>query len=421
MADEKGSGVTLSPSLIAQLRLVREQLLEQYHVSREAANLLPEQSLALRSQISYITSVVEPGIQEMWPDYSPTEKRYLEEQSLKRERGANDVAMAALGPFALPAIVADNAGAPPEVVSNLIEIGFNATAVLGLGRSGARHLRGGEVVPREPAEARVYLFELIRPAQLASLKRPPFVADNVQQQVLKVVPEIRNLPVDASAKNSEQFYASNQVTNINYFKNWRSSAREYYDAALKSGKEAEPILNWLVDSQIEKLILAFSQYGGGKGQTLSAIKDVSQAELVEINRYLDVYRSSAEGRIEAYKDAGDFEGRLLKDLADKNGELDPDRLRLVVLKLNAGEYMTARDYAALEQLRYLAHHDFVESKVQMYQSMNKYLKLPAQELQKRSEEVRLEADLYSPYAVNKTSKQNSDVSLPHNHDNDHEL
>lgn len=405
MADEKENSVTLSPSLIAQLRAIREQMLEQYHTHSAGANLLPEQSLALRSQISYITKIVEPDIQEMWPDYSATEKNYLEEQSLKRERVANGVAMVALGPFALPAIVAGNAGAPPEVVSNLIEIGFNTTAVLGLGRNGAKHSRVGEVVPPESVETGRFLFELVQPPQLSSVKRPPFVADNAQQPVLKVVPEIINASVDANAMNAEHFFPPAQVTYVKDFDNWRVSARKYYDEAIKSGKEAEPILNWLADLQMEKLSLALSQYGGGKGQVLADIRDTGKGELGGIDGYLHMYRNSPEGRVEAYKDAGGFEGRFLKDLAGKNGELDPTKLQLVVRKLDAGEYMTARDYAALEQIRYLAHQEFVESKVKTYQSMNKYLNLTDIELQRRAEEVRLEAELHSPYVAKKDGEQ----------------
>ena len=434
MANQNENTAVLSTELISQLRAIRTQLMEQYHAHQSgvalspehpvsklkqmmsgdsaSATLPPEQSLALRSQISYITQIVEPGMQEMWPDYSPAEKKYMEAQSSERARGANHIAMAALGPFAAPAVVADKMGAPPEVVSHMIEIGFNATAVLGFGRNGARHSHVAEAVPPEPIESSNPHVRLISSQPLDSINRPPFIAQSTHQPINKVVPEIMEVLPDSRAKNSENYYASASVTQIKDFHNWRISARKYYDAALKSGQEAEPILDWLRDPQIEKLGLALHRYGDGRGQILADIRGFKEGSDHSIDGLLEHYRTSQLGRSEAYKQVFDFERRLVMDIAGVNAELDPSKLRLVVAKLNAGQYMTSRDYAALDYVRDLAHQEFVQNKLETYSSMNKYMNLSDEVLQKSIQELRLQAEAASPYAIKNAPHE---PEPPHDH------
>lgn len=414
--DQQQNAVSLSPELVMQLRAVRDLLMEQYHahqsgvalslehplsklrqtLSEDSANatLPPEQSLALRSQISYITQIVEPGTQEMWPDYSPDEKKYLETQSLERARGLNHVAMAALGPFAMPAMAADKANAPPEVVSNLIEMGFNATALLGLGRHGARHSNVAEPVPPELMESTANPLKLVVSKPLG----PPFLAQYNDQPLYKMIPKITEVFPDSQAKNNGHYDASASVTHIRDFHNWRVSARKYYDAALKSGQEAEPILDWLKEPQLETLGLALHPYGNGRGQLLADMRSIKEGPDHSIDGLLEHYRTSKFGRSEAYQQVYDFERRLINDIAGRNAELDPTNLRLVVGKLNAGQYMTASDYAALEYVRDLAHQEFVGSKLETYRDANKYMRLTDEELQKNMQALRQQAEASSPYA-----------------------
>lgn len=413
MVDEKKDGATLRPELVAQLLAVRAQMLEQYQ-ARIDMGMLPEQSLALRSQISYITSVVEPGTQEMWPDYSPAEKKYLEDLSQERARGMNHIAMAALGPFAAPAIVADKTGAPPEVVSNLIEIGFNATAVMGLGRHGARHSYAAEVMPVESAESAGQRLKLVSSQPLGSMNRPPFIAKLTDQKLHSNVPEITMVAPNSKAQNKGYYDVSASVIDVKDFHNWRVSARKSYDKALSDGKEAEPILEWLTAPQVEKLGLALHQYGEGRGQLLADMRSLKEGPDHSIDGLLEHYRTSPLGRSEAYQQVFEFERRLVRDIAGVNAELDPTKLRLVVAKLNSGQYMTAQDYAALEYVRDLAHHDFVESKIETYRSMNKYMNLTGEALQKGLQEVRQHAEALSPYAI-KQGGDNHETAPPTDH------
>lgn len=431
MTDQKDNTAVLSPELISQLRAIRAQLMEQYHAHQSgvvlppehpvsklrqmisadsaSATLPPEQSLALRSQISYITQVIEPGTKEMWPDFSDAEKAYMAD---KKQRDANHIAMAALGPFAGPAILYDQAGAPPETVGNLLELGFNMTAVFGLGRHGAQHSRSGEVMLPEPAKAARALFESVSPQSSTSVKRPSFLAEATNQPIQRIVPDITKLSVDGDAVNMGHYSAGRPVSYIKDFTGPVVTARKIIDAALSSGREVEPILNWLNNPQIEKLGLAVDQYGGGRGQLLADLRDISKTGEAGIDGYLYQYRHSPEGRSEAYKDALAFEKRLVMDIAGANGELDPSNLRLVVAKLNSGQYMTARDYAALEQIRDLAHQDFVENKVETYRSMNKFMNLTGEVLQKGIDAVRQDAEVLSPYAIKKSDGHDRDPNPP---------
>jgi len=401
MANEKDDGATLSPELVERLRTVRAQLLEQYQTHR-TGGMSPEQSLALRSQISYITQIVEPGTQEMWPDYSSAEKQYLEASSLERARGIKHIAMAALGPFAAPALVADQAGATPQSVSNLIEIGFNATAVMGLGRHGARSY-AAEAVSLEPVKIAEPHLRLVSSQSLAPMNRPPFVARFTDQPIHKSVPEITEVAIDSQAKNNGHYDVTASVTHIKDFHNWRVAARKSYDKALKAGNEAEPILEWLVDPQIEKLGLALHHYGDGRGQLLADMRGLKEGADNSIDGLIQHYRTSSQGHSEAYKQVSDFEKRLVTDIAGADGELDPTNLRLVVAKLNSGQYMTAHDYAALEYVRDLAHQDFVESKVETYRRMSRYMNLTDEALQKSIQDVRQQAEASSPYVIRQGS------------------
>lgn len=412
MASEKIHNAHLSQELFAQLRVLREQMLAQYHAHRTGTNMPPEQSLALRSQISYITSVIEPEMHEMWPDYSPAEQQYLEEQSSKHARDINHIAMAALGPFAAPALVADKAGAQPEVVSNLIEIGFNATAVMGLGHSGARRSFVDEVLPPETMKNSASHIRIVSNQSLNVSNRPSFVAEETDPQVYKVVPEVTDIGSGKHAMNNGDFDKPATITHIKDFNNWRTVARKHYDDAIRSGEEAEPILEWLSDPQVEKLGLAVHAYGAGRGQLLADLKAESEGAGHSIDGFIEHYRTSPQGRSEAYVHALAFERKLVVDVIGADGEFDPTKLRLVVGKLNAGQYMTARDYAALEYMRDQAHQDFVHNAMETYLSLYKNINLTGEAGQKIIHDARLQAEAASPYAIKQASHDHQPVLTP---------
>lgn len=431
MTDQVKKDKSLTPALVEQLREVRSLLLEQYHAHQtgvalppehplsqlqrmgedgsSSAHLPPKHSLALRSQISYITEIIEPGTKEMWPDYTHEEEAYMAD---KRLRDANAIGFAALGPFATYAIAADKLGFPPQVVANFIELGFNATAMLSLGRHGRSHSFVGEVVPPEPVTNANRHVRLASSQPLDAINRPPFVAQFTNQPIQKSVPEITEVLLDSQAKNNGHYDASASVTHIKEFLNWRVTARKHYDEALKDGKEAEPILEWLIDPQIEKLGLALHRYGDGRGQILADMRALNKGSDHSIEGLIEHYRTYPLGRSEAYKQVFEFERRLLSDIAGVNAELDPTKLRLVVAKLNAGQYMTSSDYASLEYVRDSAHQAFVENKLETYSSMNKYMKLPDEVLQKSLQELRIHAEATSPYVIKNAPHESE---LPHDH------
>lgn len=134
----------LSPPKSDQERL--EVLQKQYaaHVTGSAA-LQPRDSLAMRSEIDRLSSIVHPGQQSLWSDYSPAEKNYLAQQAAEKRRQANNIGMWFGGPvFAgLPA-AARLLNAPEAVVENLAGINANLAGVLPFG---ARPI-GGRPAPR---------------------------------------------------------------------------------------------------------------------------------------------------------------------------------------------------------------------------------------------------------------------------------
>ena len=136
----------LSPPKSDQERL--EVLQKQYaaHVTGSAP-LQPRDSLAMRSEIDRLSSIVHPGQQSLWSDYSPAEKNYLAQQAAEKRRQANNIGMWFGGPvFAgLPA-AARLLNAPETVVENLAGINANLAGVLPFGARST----GGRPVPRNP-------------------------------------------------------------------------------------------------------------------------------------------------------------------------------------------------------------------------------------------------------------------------------
>jgi hypothetical protein len=84
----------------------------------------------------------------------------------------------------------------------------------------------------------------------------------------------------------------------------------------------------------------------------------------------------------------------------------------VVGKLNAGQYMTASDYAALEYVRDLAHQEFVGSKLETYRDANKYMRLTDEELQENMKALRQQAEASSPYVLRNKPHE---PDPPHDH------
>jgi len=136
-----------------KLRQFREVMLQRFNEHTAGKMPLPpEQSLSLRSNISKITEMIEPGTQAMWPEYSSAEKAYLAEQSANHKRDANNLGIALLGPMASPAILAKELGAPTETVSDLLQIGFNIAGAKSLSGAGRTSNARGVIEPKVELE-----------------------------------------------------------------------------------------------------------------------------------------------------------------------------------------------------------------------------------------------------------------------------
>lgn len=370
--------VKIRPEVIEQLKNVRAEMIQRFNDHTTGKNTLPaELSLALRSHISNLTKIIEPGVKEMWSDYSSAEKEYLEELAINNQRNANNIGVAALGPLALPAVVANGWGAPPETVSDFLALGFNMTAVKGLSKVGLQPMRNGVVEPITVS---------------AGKAKPEFEF-------------LERAPTKVSATNNA-FFNGRPITNIKDYISPRVSALKVARSAMNLSMEAEPILTWLENPKIEKLGLFLAEYSGGRGQLLADLREEGQTGKT-IKTILDEYRNSPEGRSDAYKQAYAFEKRFVRDMLDINGELDPTKLQLMIARLQAGQYLTAREYAALEQVRHLAHTNFIDGKVNDYVDMAKLVQTDGKVLQQGINEARQQAETLSPYRLAPDAVQNS--------------
>jgi hypothetical protein len=130
------------------------------------APLDPSESIKLRTRIAMLSKVVNPGSQNMWPDYSTAEKSYLADKAAGDRRFANNLGISFLGPVfgALPSI-GRIFGAPENAVENLaqinVDLGFSAMGVRRvspepLGRPVAGQARGAPLEPsNSPLEVRI--------------------------------------------------------------------------------------------------------------------------------------------------------------------------------------------------------------------------------------------------------------------------
>ncbi|MET0008632.1 MAG: EndoU domain-containing protein [Candidatus Thiodiazotropha sp. 6PLUC9] len=114
------------------------KLMKQYadHTSGEMP-LPPSESLGLRSEIERVSEIVNPGQQNMWGEYTPQEKQYLDEQALRERQAANNLGMWVGGPVfsAMPA-TARLLGAPEPVVEGFGQINAEIAGGKAFGRQG---------------------------------------------------------------------------------------------------------------------------------------------------------------------------------------------------------------------------------------------------------------------------------------------
>ncbi len=176
-----------------KLRQFREVMLQRFNEHTAGKMPLPpEQSLSLRSNISKITEMIEPGTQAMWPEYSSAEKAYMAEQSANHKRDANNLGIALLGPMASPAILAKELGAPTETVSDLLQIGFNIAGAKSLSGAGRTSNARGVIEPKVeletiPAKGQVHQEPYANQAE-STPYTPQTATDNIMKNVMQTIP-----------------------------------------------------------------------------------------------------------------------------------------------------------------------------------------------------------------------------------------
>ncbi|NOS95438.1 MAG: hypothetical protein HOP26_03340 [Methylotenera sp.] len=305
-----------------KLRQFREVMLQRFNEHTAGKMPLPpEQSLSLRSNISKITEMIEPGTQAMWPEYSSAEKAYLAEQSANHKRDANNLGIALLGPMASPAILAKELGAPTETVSDLLQIGFNIAGAKSLSGAGRTSNARGVIEPK---------VEL--------------VAIHAKDQVHQ----------EPQAKPAESTPHTPQTATSNLMKNVMQT--------IPNAQEVKPILDWYQagkESSVGKydtgrLAVLMEQYSGKDAKTIAELGSAKS---------IDTLKKEFEqpGRIfEAY----DRQHRVTVDIIDSistNGELDPAKLAETLKEIREGHFLTATDFAALELAREKYHEYYVNS------------------------------------------------------------
>lgn len=376
----------LDADLIQRLIEIRARMVQRFQEHTAGDKLPPEQSLDLRSHISNITRMIAPSTQEMWPDFSPEEKAYMASEAATKHKDANHLAMLALGPLAIPAKILEDVGAPPDAVSSFIELGFNLAAASKVTEAGLRNV--GKV-QHEP------VYEHVK--------------------VQHVVPKAADIPLPTEPASNMRYFDVNPVTRLEDYHGPRVTMRRVADQSLSVAKEAESILSWLKTPEVEKLGLAISHYSGGRGQLLANLKAEANGGKIT-DDILQEYQHSPEGRSSAYRDAYAFERRFVQDIVNQdisnNVELDPTRLQLMLGRLQGGQYVTARDYAALEQVRQLAHETFVEGRVKDYVSMAQHVHLEGEALQKGADHVRSMVEAISPYIEPKAEGRHPPAAGP---------
>ncbi len=266
--------------------------------------LPPSESLALRSHISHLAKILAPDMHEAWPPLSTAEKNYLAEQAEARKNDANLIGIAALGPFAAPAVGARMMGAPAEVQSNLLEIGFNAMAFGHYARTGPR-LRVVSVPVKQTGE----------------------MSSNVTMEAEPV--EIKNQTEHVAVSNLEK------------------------EASQHLAADMELLQNWRLKDQRNPALIQQLMYKLGAGGHAELMADIRSSRTIDDIK--DVFASYPEGLEDAEYVLQEFSKRLHGDIMDKHGNVDNAQFRNVLVKIREGKYIQPKEYAAMDYVREYIH------------------------------------------------------------------
>lgn len=312
----------LDAESIEKLRQFREVMLQRFNEHTAGKTPLPpEQSLSLRSNISKITNMIEPGTKEMWPEYSSAEKAYLAEQSANHKRDANNLGIAVLGPMASPAILAKELGAPSETVDDLLQIGFNIAGAKSLSGAGRTTNARGVIEPK------------------------------VELEAVRGEGQVHQEP---KAIHSESTPPTPQTATSNLMKNVMQT--------IPNAQEVKPILEWYQAGKessvgkydIGRLAVLMEQYGG---------KDAKIIAELGSGKSIDTLTKEFEQPGKMFE-AFDHQHQVTMDFVDSistQGSLDPAKLAETLSAIKHGNFLTATDFAALELARGKYHEHYVNS------------------------------------------------------------
>lgn len=350
----------LDPAVIERMKMAREAMLQKFNEHTSGQHPLPpEQSLELRSHIQYISRTIEPGKQEMWPDYSPAEKDYMAAQAKKRHEGAIDVELAALGPWGGLAGFAKARGAPLETVENLMQHGVDMMAVTGLTLAKSRN--GGIVEP---------MHEALKQGEV-------------------------NMPVDARLP--------------------KTNPRDLMQDIRQDVAEMQPILEWFrngMKSAVGKfdegrLAVLLEHYGGQDAKSIAELNSRNSIDQHALN-----YRQDGM-HLEAIEDAHRVTHDFINAIT-QNGEIEPTRLKQTIQNIRDGDFLTAKEYGALEYMRELYHAEYVTSAAREAQGMARIAGETNQDvLNEHATKALLEAHRLSPYRSPSESDQSQQRDQGH--------
>jgi len=335
---------SLEPAVVERMKMAREALMQRFGEHTSGLHPLPpDQSLELRSHIQHITHTIEPGKQEMWPDFSPDEKHYMAEQAEKNRAGAIDVELAALGPWGGLAGFAKAKGAPLDTVENLMQHGVDMMAVAGLAHAKSRN--GGII---EPVHETVKQGEMQIPVEpMLPKTSPEAMMQDIRQEVAEMQPIL-----------------------------------EWFRTGMKNpvGKFDEGRLAVLLD-----------HYGGENSKIVTELHSRESIDQHTLN-----YRQEGM-HLQAIEDAHTATHDFINAIS-RNGEIEPAKLKQTIQSIREGDFMTAREYGALEYMRELAHNNYVSGAAREVQGVARIAGETNQDtLNELAKRALLNADQHSPY------------------------
>ena len=323
------------PSLDAQgiekLRQFREVMVQRFQEhSAGSVPLPPEQSLSLRSNISKITDMIEPGTKEMWPEYSSAEKAYLAEQSANHKRDANNLSIAVLGPMASAAILAKELGAPAETVDDLLQIGFNIAGAKSLAGAGRTTNASGVIKPITKLEAirgETHVHEAPhreRPIRESQPTHSETIPPTTQTAVSKLMQNVmQDIPNAREVKDIVEWYQAGKDSSVGK-----------YDTG--------------------RLAVLMEQYGGEHAKVIAELG--SSKSIEDQTKYFNEPGKMFETLERQHRVTKDF-----VDSISTNGDLDPAKLANTLKEIREGDFLTASDFAVLELARIQGHEHYVNS------------------------------------------------------------